>query len=77
METVITTKPGQFVVEFLIKRTVLVEAFDEIQAEHEAVKKLSPSERLAADRVRILAGCYEDGTPYNPHDGWDTPMHNA
>jgi hypothetical protein len=75
METEVTARPGQFVVEFLVKRTVLVEAIDEIQAEHEAAKKLKPTDKASAEKVRIVAGRYEDGTAYQPRDEWDSPMH--
>lgn len=45
-----------YLVEFLILKRVRVKSADDIQAEHDAARKLTPAQREAVHKVRILQG---------------------
>lgn len=67
----------EYVVQFLIRFATKVKAADEIQAEIEAFRKLSPSERHRVEKIRV---CDSYSLPLNERnepcqiDGsWETP----
>lgn len=67
-------RPGQWVVEFKVLRRYTVEAYDEIQAEIEAAKKLGVSQFDTISETRIVEGKYEDGSDHGGTE-WYTTDH--